>query len=250
MTKISYLGLAVGFGAILLGNMIEGGHTASLIQGSAFLIVMGGTLGAVLLSHKGDSIRLSLRMLGYIFVTPRRRTNYREKVLEYSRILKKEGRNELEKKLSKINDPWEKEGLQMVVDGISPVDIREALESKLRMYESRLMLSAKVFSDAGGYAPTVGILGAVLGLIHVMGSLSDTSKLGAGIAVAFVATIYGVGFANLLLLPIASKIKLIINEMLEEKQSLIEGATALAADAHAMVIEVKMKSLEGSWHEL
>jgi chemotaxis protein MotA len=242
MTQISYFGLIIGVGAVLLGNLFEGGHTASLIQGSAFFIVMGGTLGAVLLSHTSESIRLSLKMLKYIFISPRRPVNYNDRMLEYSRILKKEGRSALEAKIPSGLDSWEREVLKMIVDGISPADIREALELKLLQFEKRLNLAARVFSDAGGYAPTVGILGAVLGLIHVMGNLSDTSKLGSGIAVAFVATVYGVGFANLLFLPISSKIKLIINEIIEEKQSLIEGGVALSNDAHALVIEAKMNS--------
>jgi chemotaxis protein MotA len=242
MTRISYLGLIIGFGAVLLGNVFEGGHTASLIQGSAFFIVMGGTLGAVFLSHTRESIWLSLKMLRYVFISPREPVNYKDRMLEYSRILKKEGRSALEKKIHSGLDTWEQDLLKMVVDGISPVDIRDALESKLLQFEKRLNLAAKVFSDAGGYAPTIGILGAVLGLIHVMGNLSDTSKLGSGIAVAFVATIYGVGFANLLFLPISSKIKLIINEIIEEKQSLIEGGVALSGEAHALVIEAKMSA--------
>jgi len=242
MNKLSFLGLLIGFGAVLLGNLFEGGHIASLIQGSAFFIVMGGTIGAVLLSHDFESIKLSLKMLRYVFFKERQSQNYKERIIECSRILKKDGRVALEARLKSSQDRWEQEALQMVVDGISPVDIRDALETKLSNYESRLSLSAKVFTDAGGYAPTIGILGAVLGLIHVMGNLSDTSKLGAGIAVAFVATIYGVGFANLLFLPIASKIKLIISEIISEKQALIEGAVALASEAHALVIDIKMSS--------
>lgn len=242
MNKISILGLVIGFGAVLLGNIFEGGHTASLIQGSAFFIVMGGTLGAVLISHDSSSVRLSLKMLRYVFGSKRNGQSYKGRILEYSRLLKKEGRGALEQKIATIQDAWEQEALKMVTDGISPVDIRDALGSKLSQYEHRLGLSAKVFTDAGGYAPTVGILGAVLGLIHVMGNLSDTSKLGSGIAVAFVATIYGVGFSNLLFLPIASKVKLLISEMVAEKQSLIEGAVALANDAHALVIDIKMSA--------
>jgi chemotaxis protein MotA len=242
MNKTSYLGILIGFGAIILGNLFEGGHIASLIQGSAFLIVMGGTIGAVLLSHDFESIRLAIKMLRFVFIQERRLQSYKERMIEYSRIMKKDGRAALEAKLKSSQDKWEQEAIQMVVDGISPIDIRDALETKLSHHEARLSQAAKVFTDAGGYAPTIGILGAVLGLIHVMGNLSDTSKLGAGIAVAFVATIYGVAFANLLFLPIASKIKLIISQMISEKQALIEGAVALANDAHALVIDIKMSS--------
>jgi chemotaxis protein MotA len=242
MNKVSLLGILVGFGAVLLGNLFEGGHTASLVQGSAFFIVMGGTIGSVLLSHDYKSIRLAIKMLRYVFLTSRDRIEYKTRLIEYSKLLKKEGRVALETRLNGIQDPWEHDAIRMVVDGISPVDIREAMESRLTKYETDLAQSAKVFTDAGGYAPTIGILGAVLGLIHVMGNLSDTSKLGAGIAVAFVATIYGVGFANLLFLPVASKIKLIIKQIVDEKQSLIEGSVGLANDAHAIVIDIKMSA--------
>jgi chemotaxis protein MotA len=240
MNTVSILGVVIGLGAVVLGNIFEGGHTQSLLQGSAFFIVMGGTVGAVLLSHQGRHIWLSLKLLRYVF-------GYRvlvnldlERFLNYSKILKKEGRAGLEQKVLSIQDLWERDAIKMVIDGISPVDIRDALETRLHFYERQLNFSAKVFSDAGGYAPTIGILGAVLGLIHVMGNLTDTSKLGSGIAVAFVATIYGVGFSNLIFLPIANKMKFIIGQMVLEKQRLIEGTVALASDAHSLILEVKM----------
>lgn len=243
MDKMTILGLLIGFGAIVLGNLFEGGHTASLIQGSAFLIVMGGTLGAVMVSHRGQTIKEALKLFGETFTEPKgQATQTLNNFRQYSRIAKKEGMVALEKAADSIKDPWEKDALRMVMDGVGDHHIREAFNVRIAGLERRLNQSAKVFSDAGGFAPTVGILGAVLGLIHVMGNLSDTSKLGAGIAVAFVATIYGVGFSNLFFIPIGNKIKNLASEKIKDREMLVEGAIALAQDVHPLVMELKLKS--------
>jgi chemotaxis protein MotA len=244
MNIFTIFGLFLGFGAVILGNIFEGGHTASLIQGSAFFIVMGGTLGAVLVSHQKQNVKYSIKLLKLAF---RERSPDKEiirRMTDYSRLIKKEGPLALESKLSKIKDSWEQDALKLVIDGTSAENIRSVFDIRIDQYRKQISLAAKVWMDAGGFAPTIGILGAVLGLIHVMGNLSDTSKLGAGIAVAFVATIYGVGFSNLLFLPLGNKIKAIGNEQVKEKEMLIEGVIALAEDLNTIVLEMKMNSYQ------
>ena len=244
MNTFTVLGLLLGFGSVILGNIFEGGHTASLIQGSAFFIVMGGTWGAVLVSHAGSDVRAAMGAFAHCFKDPKVDFTVAERMVKYSRVLKKEGLIALEPYLKSINESWEQDGIRMVMDGVTAEQIRVTLEARLHIFEKKLNQRAKVFADAGGFAPTIGILGAVLGLIHVMGNLSDTSKLGAGIAVAFVATIYGVGFSNLLFLPIANKIKLQNQEAIKQKEMLIEGLVSLAQETHPLVIEMKMKSYQ------
>lgn len=246
MNIFTIFGLFLGFGAVILGNIFEGGHTASLIQGSAFFIVMGGTLGAVLVSHQQNNVRYSLHLLKLAFKKNNPDHEVTKRMMDYSRIIKKEGVLALEPKLSKIKDKWEQDALKLVIDGASSQMIRSVFDIRIDQYRKQINHAAKVWIDAGGFAPTIGILGAVLGLIHVMGNLSDTSKLGAGIAVAFVATIYGVGFSNLLFLPLGNKIKSLGYDRVREKEMLIEGVIALAEDINTIVLEMKMNSYQDS----
>lgn len=244
MDIFTIFGLFLGFGAVILGNIFEGGHTASLIQGSAFFIVMGGTLGAVLVSHQKNNVKYSIKLLKSAFKEKKIDKDIIKRMSDYSRLIKKEGALALEPKLGAIKDQWEQDALKLVIDGASPANIRNVFDVRIDQYRKQINMAAKVWTDAGGFAPTIGILGAVLGLIHVMGNLSDTSKLGAGIAVAFVATIYGVGFSNLLFLPLGNKIKAIGNEQIKDKEMLIEGAIALAEDLNPLILEMKMNSYQ------
>lgn len=249
MDKASWLGLVVGFGAILLGNVIEGGHISSLMQFTAALIVLGGTLGAVMISSPEKDLKKGLQLFKGAFRAEdnsalRRSMN---EIVDCARLVRKESLLSLEK--TRLSDPFIGRVIRNSMDGIDPQVNREIGEAEIEHEEEELLAAVKVWNDAGGFAPTIGIIGAVLGLIHVMGNLSDTSKLGAGIAVAFVATVYGVGFANLLFLPIANKLKKKVLRRARDRRILLEGALMVGSDLNPLIIEQKLKaSLEQSSH--
>lgn len=242
MDKISIVGLIVGLSAIVLGQVLEGGHIGSLVQPTAFLIVIGGTLGAVMLQSPWPVFLQGLKMMGWVFVPPMppfRRVI--EQIVGWSHIARKEGLLALENQTAgKLVDPFSAKGLQLLVDGIEPERLREVLEVEIGVWEQQLKTCAKIWEAAGGYAPTVGIIGAVMGLIHVMENLSDPSKLGAGIAVAFVATIYGVGSANLIFLPIAKKLLAHISRMVAMREMLVDGLVGIAHGDNPRIIEYRL----------
>ncbi len=244
MTWFSALSWILGFGAVLLGNWLEGGHVTSLLQGSAFLIVMGGTVGATMLSHGPKSWGLAMRLLPFALGRPLPEFPAAVTLRNWVAAFKKSGVEGLTAQLTSTTDPFLKESLQSVLDGMSPQDLEDILAARLELMEQQLMRGAKVFLDAGGFAPTMGILGAVLGLIHVMANLTDTSQLGAGIAVAFVATIYGVAFANLLFIPLGNKIKQIVEEMLEQRRAFVRGLLAFVQNQSLLIIESKTKAAD------
>lgn len=209
MDKATAIGLSLGLGGIFIGNLLEGGHTGSLMQFTAGLIVLSGTIGAVMVSNPWKDLKIGFQLLKRAFDEGNQDRSAKDirEIVDCTRIVKKESVIALENHFSKVQNPFFKKILRNIIDGIDPEIIREIFETEIETEEEKLIAGAKIWSDAGGYSPTIGIIGAVLGLIHVMGNLTDTSKLGAGIAVAFVATVYGVGFANLIFLPIGNKIK-------------------------------------------
>lgn len=242
MDKISLVGFTLGIAAILLGQVIEGGHISSLVQPTAFLIVIGGTLGAVMLQSPLRVFRDGLRMTKWVFVPPR--STHAELIRQtagWSTIARKEGLLALENQLPRIADPFVRKGLQLLVDGVEPQRLREVMEIEIDAWAAQMRQSARIWEAAGGYAPTIGILGAVLGLIHVMENLSDPSKLGAGIAVAFVATIYGVGSANLIFLPMSKKLMAHIAEAVSRREMLVDGLVGIANGDNPRVIESRMQ---------
>ncbi len=242
MDKISVVGLLLGITAILGGQVLEGGHIASLIQPTAFLIVIGGTMGAVMLQSPLPVFLNGLKMVKWVFVPPAFRPDELiENVGRWSHVARKEGLLALEAQIQRIPDPFMRKGLQLLVDGAEPNRLREVLEVEIGAYEDRLKMSAKVWEAAGGYSPTIGILGAVMGLIHVMENLSDPSKLGAGIAVAFVATIYGVGAANLIFLPIAKKLLANISRLVAIREMFVDGLVGIANGDNPRIIEGRMQ---------
>jgi chemotaxis protein MotA len=164
-----------------------------------------------------------------------------DQVLGWSGTARKGGLLALEPQLDELEDAFTKKGLQMLVDGGEPEKIRAALEVEISTYEKHHLDASKVWMAAGGYSPTIGILGAVLGLIHVMENLSDPSKLGGGIAVAFVATVYGVGAANLFFLPMASKLRSIVEQEVTMREMLIEGLMSIANGENPRAIETKLQ---------
>ncbi|WP_173062953.1 flagellar motor protein [Sulfurimicrobium lacus] len=242
MDFISVAGLAMALLAIIGGQILEGGHLGSLLQVTAFLIVIGGTMGAVMLQSSLPVFLAGMKLLKWVFVTPRfHPQRLIEEVISWSQVARKGGLLALEPLIDDLTDPFKRKGLQMLVDGAEPEKIREALEVEINTYEEHQRQAAKVWESAGGYAPTIGIIGAVMGLIHVMENLSDPSKLGGGIAVAFVATIYGVGSANLFFLPVANKLKAIIGHQVTIREMLIEGLGSIANGENPRVIETKLQ---------
>ena len=247
MDKATWLGLLVGFGGILIGNLIEGGHMDSLMQLTAFIIVMAGTLGAVMVSSSERDLITGIGLAKQAFQKPKSEIKNRiEEIVDCARIAKKESLLALEPRLVRIKDPFLKGILRNVVDGIEVETVRDIFETQIQTEEEALLGGAKIWTDAGGYAPTIGIIGAVLGLIHVMGNLTDTSKLGGGIAVAFVATVYGVSSANLLFLPLGSKLKKRVQEYSREKQMVLEGGLLIASGVSPVVLEQKLMAFVDS----
>jgi chemotaxis protein MotA len=239
---ISIAGLALALLAIVGGQILEGGHVGSLLQLTAFLIVIGGTMGAVMLQSSLPVFLGGVRLLKWVFVPPQfHPQRLIEEIISWSQLARKGGLLALEPLIEGLDDPFKRKGLQMLVDGADPEKIREALEVEINTYEEHQRQAAKVWESAGGYAPTIGIIGAVMGLIHVMENLSDPSKLGGGIAVAFVATIYGVGSANLLFLPVANKLKALIGIQVTIREMLIEGLSSIANGENPRVIENKLQ---------
>ena len=242
MDKISLVGLTLGIAAILVGQVIEGGHLSSLFQPTAFMIVIGGTLGAVMLQSPLRIFMQGMRMARWVFVPPAPAFDtIIEQVANWGQTARKEGLLSLENQIEALSDPFMRKGLQLLVDGIEPNRLREVLEVEIGVWENQLKMSARIWEAAGGYAPTIGILGAVMGLIHVMENLSDPSRLGAGIAVAFVATIYGVGFANLVFLPIAKKLGAHIVTLTTQREMFVDGLVGIANGDNPRIIASRMQ---------
>lgn len=242
MDKISVLGLLIGVSAIVGGQVLEGGHVASLAQPTALLIVIGGTLGAVMLQSPFATFMRGIRMVKWVWFPPV--VNHQlliKQVSSWSQVSRREGLLALEGVINQSKDDFARKGLQLLVDGAEPERLREVLEVEINTFEDEMKLSAKIWDAAGGYSPTIGIIGAVLGLIHVMENLSDPSKLGAGIAVAFVATIYGVGLANLVYLPVANKLKAHIARLVAQREMIVDGLVGIANGENPRIIESRLK---------
>lgn len=242
MDILSIAGLVLGIIAIVGGNALEGGHISSLSNGPAALIVLGGTFGAAMLQTRITIFIHSFKVVRWIIFPPYipMQENI-VKVIDWSMTARKEGLLGLEVVADEETDAFARKGLQLLVDGGEPENIRSILEVELLTQEDKDMQAAKVFEAMGGYSPTIGIIGAVMGLIHVMGNLADPSKLGGGIATAFVATIYGVGAANLIFLPVASKIKSVVRGQSNQREMMIEGLIAIADGENPRTIEAKLE---------
>lgn len=242
MDILTLIGIVVALGAIIGGNILEGGHTDSLVQLTAFVIVMGGTLGAVMIQSQMLVFLRAMKLAAWIVIPPKLAPDEAiERIVGWSNIARKEGLLGLETVTETEADPFARKGLQLLVDGSEPDTIRAILEVELSTKEHGDTQAAKVYEGMGGYSPTIGILGAVMGLIHVMNNLADPSKLGSGIAVAFVATIYGVGFANLFFLPMANKLKALIHDQTQFREMVIEGIISIAEGENPRNIETKLQ---------
>ena len=242
MDKISVFGLLLGLLAIIGGQVLEGGHVASLAQPTALLIVLGGTMGAVMLQSPYAIFVRGIRMVRWVWYPPV--VDYQlliNQITAWSHVSRREGLLALENVMNQLKDDFARKGLQLLVDGAEPERLREVLEVEINTFEEQMKLSARIWEAAGGYSPTIGIMGAVLGLIHVMENLTDPSKLGAGIAVAFVATIYGVGLANLVFLPMSNKLKAHINRLIVQREMVVDGLIGIANGDNPRIIESRLQ---------
>ncbi len=239
----SLVGVFVGLFCILLGQALEGGNIGQLLQITAGFIVFGGTAGAVILGFPQETLIGAVVSLKNVFFNED--IDYEDTIAEivkYAVKGRKEGVIALEKEAKNASDNLLVLGLQSVSDGTDPALVRQMMETQITLQEEEVTNRAKVWESAGGFAPTVGIIGAVLGLIQVMQNLSDPAKLGAGIAVAFVATVYGVGAANLFFLPFGTKLKMKFKKLALKKEMIVEGILSIQAGESPALIERKLQS--------
>ncbi len=243
MDLTSVGGLILGIAAILLGQVLEGGRIGSILQPTAALIVFGGTIGATILGFPLHVVMAAMKAITSVFTE--KKVNPEaviEEIIRFANKARKEGIISLEGEMDSVKDPFLKKALMLAIDGTDPRVLRQTMEVELAYHEEHGEQPAKVFEAAGGFSPTIGILGAVLGLIHVMENLADASKLGEGIAVAFVATVYGVGLANLILLPMASKLKAKHRADMVMQEMMLEGSMSVQEGLNPRIIEEKLIS--------
>ncbi|MFO1413532.1 MAG: flagellar motor protein [Burkholderiales bacterium] len=241
LDPLSIVGLVLAALAILGGQWLDGGALSSLVDPAAFLIVIGGTLAAVLVQTPPATFVRGMSLVRWVAVPPQiDDLKSIATLVDWARYVRSVGFLALEDRLGSVADTFTRSGLRMLIDGFDAERIRDALETEIGSYEKRMRAAARVWEAAGGYAPTIGILGAVLGLIHVMENLTDPSKLGAGIAVAFVATIYGVGTANLLYLPIAGKLRAHIDAEVAHRELLLDGLIGIANGENPRFVEARL----------
>jgi chemotaxis protein MotA len=242
MDILSLIGLVLAFVAVLVGAVLKGAGVKALLSSAAFMIVIVGTVAAICVQTPLPVMKRALKILPWIFRPPAvQRAELIKRMVEWSNTARKQGLLGLEGAIEKESDDFVKKGLQLVVDGSEPDVIRNTLEVDLHVREQADTRAAKVFEGMGIYSPTLGIIGAVLGLMAVMQNLADPSKLGQGIAAAFVATIYGIGLANLFFLPAASKLKVAIQSMTEAREMVIEGMISIAQGENPRSIESKLQ---------
>ncbi len=239
--KASLSGITLAVGGILAGLLLEGGNLGQILQPTAAMIVFGGTLGAVMLQFPLRIIWLAIQQMGLVFITPQRDPYATiHQLVQYAQKARREGIVSLDAELEQINDPFLKKTLMLAVDGTEPQELRKMMELELdnqAEYEEQV---PAVLESAGGFAPTIGIIGAVLGLIQVMQHLDKIDEVGRGIAVAFVATIYGVGSANLLYLPMAGKMKLRMRREQIMREMTLEGVASILEGMNPRMLEAKL----------
>lgn len=244
MDALSIGGILIAIAAVALGQYLEGGHLGMLVNGPALLIVVGGTMGATMVQSPLPVFTRAMRISVWVIKPPPQRLDQVMKdLIEWCRLARREGLLGLENIVGTVRYDFARKGLQLLIDGNDPGVIRETLELDCAARELRDMQAAKVLEGMGGYAPTLGILGAVIGLIHVMNNLADPSTLGQGIGVAFVATVYGVGLANLLFIPASAKLKILVREETRLQELLAVGLVAIAEGENPRVVESRLQGL-------
>jgi chemotaxis protein MotA len=241
MDKSSIAGVFLALAGIIAGLLMEGGNLGQILQPTAALIVFGGTLGAVMLQFSLATVWGAFRSLGHLFAAPRKHdSELIKQLVAFANKARRNGVVSLDSDLPSIQDPFLKQTLMLAVDGTEPSDLRSMMRVHLdSMVEDEERLPA-VFESAGGFSPTIGILGAVLGLIQVMQHLDNIQEVGRGIAVAFVATIYGVGIANLFFLPFAGKMHLRIRTTQRRREMMLEGVISILEGINPRMLEIKL----------
>lgn len=243
MDRISIAGLLVAILAIYLGFILDGGSIYALFELPAFIIVVGGTLGAVMLQSSTSQFYHAFSLLKWVFTPPQYDIEEGiEKIMLWASKSRESGYLSLEDAAFDEDDIYTQKALNLLVDGVDIENLRVSLELDLDIYREHNLRAANVFESMGGYSPTIGILGAVLGLIHAMNNLTEPELLGQGIATAFIATIYGVGFANLIYLPIGNKIKEIVHQQTMYREMMSEGIVSIANGENPHAIENKLSA--------
>ena len=236
-------GLLLAVGGIAGGLIMDGGKLQDVAQVSAAVIVLGGTIGAVMITTPLSILIRAGKQLGSVFFSKTESVSDKvDEIIEFAAQARKNGIVSLESQASSIQDPFLKKALGLAVDGIEPAKIRDIMELEIVLFEQNAEAEAKVFEAAGGYAPTIGIIGAVLGLIQVMKNLANIDEVGRGIAVAFVATVYGVGPANIFFLPAASKLKARANDVVRTRELMLEGILGIAEGINQKLIKIKLEA--------
>ncbi len=244
-----FIGLLVAFGMILTGNALEGGHMGSLVGGPAGLIVVGGTIGAVLVQFPLPIVKGAMGSAKKLLKKPAHDPQkILDQIVDFAQRARKDGILALEKVASEAHHPFLAKGILMAVDGSDSNAIRSTLEVLISQDEEHSENAAKVFEAGGGYSPTIGIIGAVLGLIHVMSNLSDINKVGAGIAAAFVATIYGVAVANIFFLPVAGRIKMRHQEETRLMELMLTGVLSIQEGLNPKLVRERLEAYVGHAH--
>ena len=242
MDKATIGGLVLAIGGILLGLMLEGGNLGQVIQPTAAMIVFGGTLGAILIQYPLPVAVSAFRRLAQVFVEPAQNAQFTiDLLVRYANLARREGIISLDKELGTIQQPFLLRALMLAVDGTDPQELRNIMELELDNKEEQEEKIPQLFESAGGFAPTIGIIGAVLGLIQVMQHLDKIDEVGKGIAVAFVATLYGVGAANLILLPAAGKLKIRIRDEHIIREMTLEGVVSILEGMNPRMLEAKLR---------
>jgi chemotaxis protein MotA len=242
--KSSVSGIVVALCGILLGLLLEGGNLGQVLQPTAAMIVFGGTIGAIMLQFPLPTVLAAFRSLRRVFFErgTDRQSIVRE-IVGYAQKARKEGIISLDKDLDKIHDPFLKKSLMLAIDGTEPQELRKMVELELQTRAEQEEKIPMVFEAAGGFSPTIGIIGAVLGLIQVMQHLDKMDEVGRGIAVAFVATIYGVGAANIFFLPSAGKLKIRIREEQIAREMMLEGVVSILEGLNPRMVEARLRGL-------
>lgn len=244
MDWASVAGVLLALAGIVVGQTLEGGKLGSLLQPAAFAIVVIGTFGAVMLQTRFKTFLRGLRMLRLVFAPPAdTRAVLARDINAWNLAARRDGLLSLERYMLSSKDQFNTKGLRLIVDGINPDKLRQILDTEITAYETEERQAVRIWESAAGYSPTIGILGAVLGLIHVMENLTDPSKLGSGIAVAFVSTIYGVGLANLFFYPIANKLKAIVTQAVHQQEIAAAVFYDIATGDHTRVIDERIATL-------
>ena len=242
MDFLSILGIVLALCAVLVGAVLKGAGVMALVSAAAFMIVVVGTVAAILVQTPLPVMRRALGIFPWVMRPPARDGNALiDKIVEWSNTARKQGLLGLEPMIDRERDPFVKKALQLLVDGSEPDAISNVMNVELHVREHADITAAKVFEGMGVYSPTLGIIGAVLGLMAVMQNLADPTKLGHGIAAAFTATVYGIGLANLFFLPVSAKLKVIIQRQSQMREMVIDGMLSIAQGENPRAIESKLQ---------